>query len=251
MRNDGTCTWGKSNDPYLIDRLVFSWGVFLKQKDPAVVLDREIPLGDRRNTAFMGTLVTYGRGRGLVTCTGMNTQIGLIAQMIQSFEDEATPLQKKLEHLGKVLGTACLAICAVVFVYGVFRDTNIAAVLDTGLLHYLEAERKGIINLFMTAVSLAIAAVPEGLPAIVTICLALGMQRMIKHHALIRKLPAVETLGCATVICSDKTGTLTQNQMKAPNPAKGRSMRRSLSSRASFFDFSFCTSGLDTRGQHT
>ena len=183
------------------------------EKDPAVVLDQEIPLGDRRNTAFMGTLITYGRGKGLVTCTGMNTQIGLIAQMIQSFEDEATPLQKKLEHLGKVLGTACLAICAVVFVYGLFRDTRITEMASLGLVGYLEAERKDIINLFMTAVSLAIAAVPEGLPAIVTICLALGMQRMIKHHALIRKLPAVETLGCATVICSDKTGTLTQNQM--------------------------------------
>ena len=182
-------------------------------KDAAVVLDQEIPLGDRKNTAFMGTLITYGRGKGLVTGTGMNTQIGLIAQMIQSFEDEATPLQKKLEHLGKVLGTACLAICAIVFVYGLFRDTHIADVLNTGVLGYLEAERSDIINLFMTAVSLAIAAVPEGLPAIVTICLALGMQRMIKHHALIRKLPAVETLGCATVICSDKTGTLTQNQM--------------------------------------
>jgi Ca2+-transporting ATPase len=182
-------------------------------KDPAVVLDQEIPLGDRRNTAFMGTLITYGRGKGLVTCTGMNTQIGLIAQMIQSFEDESTPLQKKLEHLGKVLGTACIAICAIVFVYGLFRDTHITDVANIGLLNYLQAERKDIINLFMTAVSLAIAAVPEGLPAIVTICLALGMQRMIKHHALIRKLPAVETLGCATVICSDKTGTLTQNQM--------------------------------------
>ena len=182
-------------------------------KDPAVVLDRDIPLGDRRNSAFMGTLVTYGRGKGLVTATGMQTQIGLIAQMIQSFEDESTPLQKKLEHLGKVLGTACLAICAIVFFYGLFRDTNPGAVLDVGLVRYLEAERKDIINLFMTAVSLAIAAVPEGLPAIVTVCLALGMQRMIRHHALIRKLPAVETLGCATVICSDKTGTLTQNQM--------------------------------------
>jgi len=183
------------------------------EKDPAVVLDQEIPLGDRKNTAFMGTLITYGRGKGLVTCTGMNTQIGLIAQMIQSFEDEATPLQKKLEHLGKVLGTACLAICAIVFIYGLFRDTHINDVVNIGLLSYLEAERKDIINLFMTAVSLAIAAVPEGLPAIVTICLAIGMRRMIKHHALIRKLPAVETLGCATVICSDKTGTLTQNQM--------------------------------------
>ncbi len=183
------------------------------EKNAGVVLDKEIPLGDRKNTAFMGTLITYGRGKGLVTGTGMNTQIGLIAEMIQSFEDEDTPLQKKLEHLGKVLGTACLAICAFVFIYGLFRDTHLTDVMTSGFLAYLEAEKKDIINLFMTAVSLAIAAVPEGLPAIVTICLALGMQRMIKHHALIRKLPAVETLGCATVICSDKTGTLTQNQM--------------------------------------
>ncbi|TAK66840.1 MAG: HAD family hydrolase [Betaproteobacteria bacterium] len=183
------------------------------EKNAGVVLDQEIPLGDRKNTAFMGTLITYGRGKGLVTGTGMNTQIGLIAEMIQSFEDEDTPLQKKLEHLGKVLGTACLAICALVFIYGLFRDTHLTDALNTGFLNYLEAEKKAIINLFMTAVSLAIAAVPEGLPAIVTICLALGMQRMIKHHALIRKLPAVETLGCATVVCSDKTGTLTQNQM--------------------------------------
>src|SRR3990170_831705 len=183
------------------------------EKNAAVVLDKEIPLGDRKNTAFMGTLITYGRGRGLVTGTGMNTQIGLIAEMIQSFEDEDTPLQKKLEHLGKVLGTACLAICALVFIYGLFRDTHLTDVMNSGFLNYLEAEKKDIINLFMTAVSLAIAAVPEGLPAIVTICLALGMQRMIKHHALIRKPPAVETLGCATVVCSDKTGTLTQNEM--------------------------------------
>jgi Ca2+-transporting ATPase len=183
------------------------------EKRAGVVLDKDIPLGDRKNTAFMGTLITYGRGKGLVTGTGMNTQIGLIAEMIQSFEDEDTPLQKKLEHLGKVLGTACLAICALVFIYGLFRDTHLTDAINSGFLNYLEAEKKDIINLFMTAVSLAIAAVPEGLPAIVTICLALGMQRMIKHHALIRKLPAVETLGCATVVCSDKTGTLTQNQM--------------------------------------
>jgi Ca2+-transporting ATPase len=183
------------------------------EKNAGVVLDKEIPLGDRMNTAFMGTLVTYGRGRGLVTATGMNTQIGLIAEMLQSFEDEETPLQRKLAHLGKVLGTACLAVCAVVFVYGLFRDTHLAEAFQNGFLAYLQAEKKDIVNLFMTAVSLAIAAVPEGLPAIVTICLALGMQRMIKHHALIRKLPAVETLGCATVVCSDKTGTLTQNAM--------------------------------------
>jgi len=183
------------------------------EKNAAVVLDKEIPLGDRRNSAFMGTIVTYGRGTGLVTGTGMSTQIGLIAEMIQSFEDEDTPLQQKLEHLGKVLGTICIAICAFVFVYGLFRDTKLTDIFTIGFFNYLQGEQKDIINLFMTAVSLAIAAVPEGLPAIVTICLALGMQQMVKRHALIRKLPAVETLGCATVICSDKTGTLTQNAM--------------------------------------
>ena len=183
------------------------------EKNAAVVLDKEIPLGDRKNSAFMSTMVTYGRGKGLVTGTGMNTQIGMIAEMIQSYEDEDTPLQQKLQHLGKVLGTACLAICAVVLVYGLFRDARLTDVFEIGFWSWLQSEQKDIINLFMTAVSLAIAAVPEGLPAIVTICLALGMQQMIKRHALIRKLPAVETLGCATVICSDKTGTLTQNEM--------------------------------------
>src|SRR5512134_528293 len=183
------------------------------EKRAAVVLDKDIPLGDRKNSAFMSTMVTYGRGKGLVTGTGMNTQIGLIAEMIQSYEDEATPLQQKLEHLGKVLGTICIGICAFVFIYGLVRDTKLTDIFTIGFLNYLQGEQKDIINLFMTAVSLAIAAVPEGLPAIVTICLALGMQQMIKRHALIRKLPAVETLGCATVICSDKTGTLTQNEM--------------------------------------
>ena len=183
------------------------------EKNAAVMLDKEIPLGDRRNSAFMSTMLTYGRGKGLVTGTGMNTQIGMIAEMIQSYEDEDTPLQQKLQHLGKVLGTAVLVICAVVLIYGLFRDTRLSEIFTTGFFNYLQAEQKDIINLFMTAVSLAIAAVPEGLPAIVTICLALGMQQMIKRHALIRKLPAVETLGCATVICSDKTGTLTQNEM--------------------------------------
>jgi Ca2+-transporting ATPase len=183
------------------------------EKNAALVLDREAGLGDRKNSAFLSTMVTYGRGKGLVTGTGMRTQIGLIAEMIQSYEAEDTPLQQKLEHLGKVLGTICIAICVVVLVYGLIRDTHLTDVLNTGFLNYWEAEKKDIVNLVLTAVSLAIAAVPEGLPAIVTICLALGMQRMIKHNALIRKLPAVETLGCATVVCSDKTGTLTQNQM--------------------------------------
>jgi Ca2+-transporting ATPase len=183
------------------------------EKNAAVVLDKDIPLGDRKNTVFMSTLITYGRGRGMVTGTGMHTQIGLIAEMLQSYEAEATPLQQKLEHLGKILGTICLVICGIVFIYGLFRDTHLSEIFKIGVMEYLSAEKADIINLFMVAVSLAIAAVPEGLPAIVTICLALGMQQMIKRHALIRKLPAVETLGCTTVICSDKTGTLTQNKM--------------------------------------
>ena len=183
------------------------------EKHAALVVDLDAALGDRKNCAFLSTLITYGRGKGLVTGTGMQTQIGLIAEMIQSTEEEATPLQRKLEHLGKVLGTVCLGICAVVLVYGLIRDTHLTDVFTTGFGAYWQAEKKDIVNLILTAVSLAIAAVPEGLPAIVTICLALGMQQMIKKNALIRKLPAVETLGCATVVCSDKTGTLTQNQM--------------------------------------
>ena len=159
-----------------------------------VVLDRELPLGDRSNTAYMSTMVTYGRGRGIVVGTGMHTEIGLIADMIQSFEEEPTPLQIKLDQLGKWLGIGALAVCAVVFGVGVLR--GIAPM-----------------TMFITAVSLAIAAVPEGLPAVVTICLALGLQRMVRRHALLRKLPAVETLGSATTICSDKTGTLTKNEM--------------------------------------
>lgn len=182
-------------------------------KDARVVLDREIPLGDRKNSAFMGTVVSYGRGTGLVTSTGMHTQIGLIAEMLQSFEDEDTPLQQKLDDLGKMLGVVSLIICGIIFLYGILRDTQPLLIFKEGFSAYFQAHNHHIVELFMTAVSLAIAAVPEGLPAVVTICLALGMQRMVRRHSLIRKLPAVETLGCATVICSDKTGTLTQNEM--------------------------------------
>jgi Ca2+-transporting ATPase len=183
------------------------------EKDASQVVKEDVALGDRKNSAFLSTLITYGRGKGIVTGTGMRTQIGLIAEMIQSYEEEDTPLQQKLEHLGKVLGTVCIGICLIVLIYGLLRDTNLSQAFTTGFGNYWEAEKKDIVNLILTAVSLAIAAVPEGLPAIVTICLALGMQQMIKKNALIRKLPAVETLGCATVVCSDKTGTLTQNQM--------------------------------------
>ncbi|MCD6290479.1 MAG: calcium-translocating P-type ATPase, SERCA-type [Anaerolineae bacterium] len=159
-----------------------------------VTLDRDIPLGDRSNTAFTSTVVTYGRGRGIVVDTGMRTQIGLIARMLQSTRNEPTPLQVKLEQLGRTLGWGALAICALVFGIGWLRGGD-------------------PLEMFIVAVSLAIAAVPEGLPAVVTISLALGMQRMIRRHALIRSLPAVEALGSTTVICSDKTGTLTQNEM--------------------------------------
>jgi len=170
------------------------------------VMVADASLGDRHNCAFMSTTVTYGRGQGIVTSTGMKTQIGQIAEMLQSVEEEDTPLQRKLNDVGKTLGIASLAVCALVFVLALVRPI----VLGQGVPTWLEIK-----DYFILAVSLAIAAVPEGLPAVVTICLALGMQEMVKRHALIRRLPAVETLGSATVICSDKTGTLTQNQMTA------------------------------------
>lgn len=176
-------------------------------------------VGDRRNMAYMSTLVTYGHGQGMVVATGMQTQIGKIAEMIQSYEEEQTPLQIKLEQLGRILGIAALAICALVGLIGVVRDTQIAVLFRDGFSAYfgLEETVPKLVEMFMVAVSLAIAAVPEGLAAVVTICLALGMQQMVKRHALMRRLSAVETLGSATTICSDKTGTLTQNQMTATN----------------------------------
>jgi len=167
-----------------------------------VAMDHEASLADRHNMGYMGTVVTYGRGRAVVIGTGMDTEIGKIAEMIDSFEDQSTPLQEKLAEFGKILGLLCLAVCAVVFVLGIYqgyRDGNLTT--------------DEITLLFMTAVSLAVAAIPEGLPAVVTIVLAIGMQRMVKKNCIVKKLHAVETLGSTTVICSDKTGTLTQNQM--------------------------------------
>jgi len=182
------------------------------QKKAATVLDKNIPLGDRKNTAFMGTVVSYGRGRGVVTSTGMRTQLGLIAKMLQSVDTEVTPLQRRLDQLGKSLSILALILVTVVFVVALINYTNINE-LFTGPLAYFSKYAEQITEVFIIAVSLAIAAVPEGLPAVVTISLALGMREMIKRHALIRKLASVETLGSATVICSDKTGTLTQNEM--------------------------------------
>lgn len=182
------------------------------KKNSASVLDRNVPLGDRKNTAFMGTLVSYGRGRGVVTSTGMNTQLGLIATMLQNVEEEITPLQRRLDQLGRTLSYAALFLVGVVFVVALINNTQIEGLFSAPLLFFSE-NAKAITDVFIIAVSLAIAAVPEGLPAVVTISLALGMQEMIRRHALIRKLASVETLGSATVICSDKTGTLTQNEM--------------------------------------
>jgi len=160
------------------------------------MISGDIPVADRKNMAYMGTTVVYGRGKALVTGTGMATEFGKIAGMLQEVKPPPTPLQVSLNKIGKILGIACLAICAVVAGVGII----------VGMFsHILEA--------FIWGVSLAVAAVPEALPAVTTICLALGVQRMVKRNALLRRLPAVETLGCTTFICSDKTGTLTQNEM--------------------------------------
>ncbi|MFQ5407720.1 MAG: cation-translocating P-type ATPase, partial [Anaerolineales bacterium] len=164
------------------------------EKEAGRLLGEAAALGDRINSAFMSTTVTFGRGLGIVIGTGMSTEIGRIAEMLQAVEVEETPLQRRLERLGRTLGYAALVVVAVVFLIGLLRGAD-------------------ALEMFIVAVSLAIAAVPEGLPAVVTISLALGMREMIKRHALIRRLASVETLGSASVICSDKTGTLTQNEM--------------------------------------
>jgi len=156
--------------------------------------EKDVALADRANMVYLGTSVSSGKSRVAVTGTGMSTELGKIAGMIQDIKGEDTPLQKKLEEFGKWIVYLCFILVALVFVLGIIRGGK-------------------ILDMFLTSVSLAVAAIPEGLPAVVTIALALGVQRMVKRHALIRKLPSVETLGCATVICTDKTGTLTKNEM--------------------------------------
>jgi len=174
-------------------------------KDAKHIAAKTAPIGDRINMAFSGSFITYGRGVGVVVATGMDTQMGKIANMIMKEKSPDTPLQKKLAHLGRVLGVIALVICAVIFAMGLFRNIP-------------------LIDMFVTSVSLAVAAIPEGLVAIVTIMLAIGVTRMARRNAIIRKLPAVETLGSATVICSDKTGTLTQNKMKIVEISDGFSL---------------------------
>ena len=164
------------------------------EKTVNAIKEEKVGIGDRSNMLFSSSLITYGRGKGIVVETGMNTEVGKIAGIINDTVETETPLQTKLNKLGKTLGIVALTICAVIFLIGLLYG-------------------KEPIDMFMTAVSLAVAAIPEGLAAVSTIVLAIGMQRMVKKHAIIKKLPAVETLGSATVICSDKTGTLTQNKM--------------------------------------
>ena len=164
------------------------------EKTSEVIEDENIGIGDRKNMLFSSSLVTYGRGKGIVVETGMTTEVGKIAGMINSTEKQETPLQQKLNKLGKTLGIAALLICVVIFIIGLLQG-------------------KEPIHMFMTAVSLAVAAIPEGLVAVSTIVLAIGVQKMVKRNAIVKRLPAVETLGSSTVICSDKTGTLTQNKM--------------------------------------
>ena len=164
------------------------------EKDAAAIVDEKASLGDQSNMVFSGCSITYGTATAIVTATGMDTEMGKIANLLDSEDDVQTPLQAKLAQLGKYLGILALAACLVIFVVGIANSIP-------------------AMEIFMTAVSLAVSAIPEGLPAIVTIVLSIGVQRMVKKNAIIRRLPAVETLGSASVICSDKTGTLTQNRM--------------------------------------
>ena len=163
-----------------------------------------ITLGDRKNMVYMGSIVTYGRGHAVVTGTGMNTEMGSIAEALSSAEEEETPLQIKLKELSRKLSAMILVICAFVFI-----------------VHLVRNEGETVIDTFMIAVSLAVAAIPEGLSAVVTVLLSIGVTKMSKNHAIIRKLTAVETLGCTQIICSDKTGTLTQNKMTVVRKISG------------------------------
>ena len=163
-------------------------------KDAELEINTVVPLGDRKNMAYSSSSVTYGRAVGMVVGVGMNTEVGRIASMLTSNKKEMTPLEQKLDQLGKILGVAALVSVTVIFLIGVYNQ-------------------KPLLELFMSSVSLAVAVIPESLPAVATIVMAMGVQRLAKRNAIIRNLSSVETLGGATVICSDKTGTLTQNKM--------------------------------------
>lgn len=184
-----------STNKLKIDESALTGESLAVEKKHDVVLKKDSLLADRINMVYCGSYVSYGRGKAIVVNTGLNTEVGKIASMIMEQDDNITPLQKKLDKTGKILGTSALAICVAIFVMGLLRNNS-------------------FFEMFMTSVSLAVAAIPEGLPAIVTVVLAIGVRRMAKQKAIVKKLPAVETLGSASVICSDKTGTLTQNKMR-------------------------------------
>lgn len=217
----GDVVWLEAGDRVPADlRLVEAWALEADEaaltgeshpvpKQVAPLPDAGLALAERSDMAYMGTAVTRGRGRGIVVATGMDTEVGRIAHLMETAEDEPTPLQRRLEHLGRVLVVLSLVIVLAVVAAGIWRG-------------------EPLYDMFLTGVSLAVAAIPEGLPAIVTVALALGVQRMIRAHAIVRRLPAVETLGCTTVIGSDKTGTLTRNQMTVTEivTAGGRWVRR-------------------------
>ena len=164
------------------------------EKQASKIEETEVPIGDRTNMLFSSSLITYGRGKAIVAETGMKTEVGKIAGMLSNQEEKETPLQAKLNNLGKTLGIVAIVICVIIFAAGLIQG-------------------KPAVSMFMTAVSLAVAAIPEGLAAVSTIVLAIGVQKMVKKNAIVKHLPAVETLGSSSVICSDKTGTLTQNKM--------------------------------------
>lgn len=165
------------------------------EKNESIIVNEDAPLGDQKNMAFMSSIVVNGHAKAVVTEIGMNTNVGKIANMIIENKAPETPIQKQLSEVGKMIGVICLAICMIIFVIGIIKKIE-------------------PIEMFMTSVGLAVAAIPEGLPAIVTIMLSIGVTKMARKNSIIRKLPAVETLGSSNVICSDKTGTLTKNQME-------------------------------------
>ena len=171
------------------------------EKDANLILKEDAPIGDRKNMVFSTGVITYGRGEGIVVATGMDTEIGHIAAMLSNEEEEKTPIQKKLDKTGKIISLIVIAVALLIFIIRILSSINLGVTIDV------------VIDAFMTSVAIAVAAIPEGLTAVITIIMAIGMQKMSKHHAIIKKIPAVETLGSTQIICSDKTGTLTLNKM--------------------------------------
>ncbi len=202
-------------------------------KDANIVCGKDIPLGDMLNVAFMASIVVNGHGKAIVTETGMNTKVGQIANMMIENDSPETPIQRKLGQVGKILGIICLAICFIIFVIGLIKNIE-------------------PMEMFMTSVGLAVAAIPEGLPAIVTIMLSIGVTKMAKKNSIIRKLPAVETLGSSNVICSDKTGTLTQNKMKVVEVrAKSPSLAIELATMCTDSDVLYQNEKIQVTGEPT